>query len=620
MRDGRKRGAETARGNAAGAASVRWGLAGIVAFAAVSRLLYLFAYRSDPFSTYLLHDARRYHDWASALATGQVWETGAFYQAPLYPYWVAALYRIAGVEPFIVYGVQIVLGISTILLIFRIARRAYGERAALAATAIASLYGPFVFYETKLLSATAAVFFAALLVERMQDADAAKGDLGWLIAGGVLGAGALANPSILLMLALGSTWIALDRSRAASRRVRRIALFGAGVVLLVAPVTLRNYNASGEWVLISANGGLTFAHGNNPNALGVYSTPPGLSGSIEQQREESRRVAEERTGRQMGDGEVSTFWLREGLRYIVDDPVQWLALFRSKLLLAFASDEQPLEYNVRLDTNPFRWLFPLPFAVILGLAAVRILTRDGQMGPERAEQPLFLFLLVGAATLLGFYVSGRYRLPALPALAAVAGCGAAVLAERVVRGSRSAGAPAATLVAVAAVSFAYVPLVHGELRDQQAAMGLIDRGAALWATERQEEAVAAIERSVELDPLIPGRYLDLAGVLAGVGRTDEAELAILEAIRRDPSSAEAYFELGVLYVNLRRLEDAAQMFATARRLDPSSANAANNLLGTLIHLERMAEAIDLRREMDARGLPVDPSLGRLLRDPGEVDP
>jgi 4-amino-4-deoxy-L-arabinose transferase-like glycosyltransferase len=592
MRDGRKRGAETARGNAAGAASVRWGLAGIVAFAAVSRLLYLFAYRSDPFSTYLLHDARRYHDWASALATGQVWETGAFYQAPLYPYWVAALYRIAGVEPFIVYGVQIVLGISTILLIFRIARRAYGERAALAATAIASLYGPFVFYETKLLSATAAVFFAALLVERMQDADAAKGDLGWLIAGGVLGAGALANPSILLMLALGSTWIALDRSRAASRRVRRIALFGAGVVLLVAPVTLRNYNASGEWVLISANGGLTFAHGNNPNALGVYSTPPGLSGSIEQQREESRRVAEERTGRQMGDGEVSTFWLREGLRYIVDDPVQWLALFRSKLLLAFASDEQPLEYNVRLDTNPFRWLFPLPFAVILGLAAVRILTRDGQMGPERAEQPLFLFLLVGAATLLGFYVSGRYRLPALPALAAVAGCGAAVLAERVVRGSRSAGAPAATLVAVAAVSFAYVPLVHGELRDQQAA----------------------------IDPLIPGRYLDLAGVLAGVGRTDEAELAILEAIRRDPSSAEAYFELGVLYVNLRRLEDAAQMFATARRLDPSSANAANNLLGTLIHLERMAEAIDLRREMDARGLPVDPSLGRLLRDPGEVDP
>jgi pentatricopeptide repeat protein len=600
-------------------ATTRWILVAILAFAAISRLLYLHAYRSDPFDAYLIHDARRYHDAATTLAAGGVWETGVFYQAPLYPYLVAAVYTPFGPALGAVYALQLLCGLLTIFLVFRIARSAYGRPAGLAAAGIASLYGAFVFYETKLLPASLAVLLATLLIERMQAADAAPRDAGWLGPGIVLGAAALTSPAILLMAPAAAVWIARDRSRPAGHKVRRLAALFVGAALLVAPVSLRNRAVSGESVPISANGGITFYQGNNPNALGVFSAPPGFSGRIFAQREESRKLAEAETGRRMRDGEVSSFWFRKGIAFLAGNPLRSARLLSSKLLLALANDNQPLEYNERLDENRFRWLWPLPFAVILALAAIRIHARRESRPSGRAEHPILMLLLVEAVTLLAFYVSGRYRLPAVPALAVVAGCGAAWLAGRLAGGVRRAMAPAATAALVAALSFAYVPLVHGTLRDQQAAMGLIDRGRALWETGRRDEAIEVLQRAVRLDPDFPGLHLDRGKSLREVGRYDEAERSIREALRLDPGYADAHFHLGLLFVRQERPDAALNAFAEAYRLDPTSGNAANNLLGMSIHLGRMEQARRVWRDMRERGLPIDPSLDQemLVRLPGD---
>ena len=81
----------------------------ILVYAVASRVLYLLAWAADPVSGYLLHDARRYDAWARALAGGLVFEPGPFYQAPLYPYFVSLVYRVAGPHPFAVYAVQALL-------------------------------------------------------------------------------------------------------------------------------------------------------------------------------------------------------------------------------------------------------------------------------------------------------------------------------------------------------------------------------------------------------------------------------------------------------------------------------------------------------------------------------
>ncbi len=586
----------------------------ILVVATVSRLLYLLAYRSDPLASFLIHDARRYHDWAAALASGQSWAEGAFYQAPLYPYLVALVYGLAGARPLAVYAVQLGLGLSTILIVYRVARRAYGQSSGLAAAAVAALYGPLVFYETKLLPATAAVFLAPLLVERMQSADRWQKELGWLVSGIVLGAAALANPGLLLILPAGAWWIALDRSRTFRRRLLRIAWFAVGAGLLIVPVTVRNYRVSGEWVLISSNGGVTFYQGNNPNAIGVFSTPPGFSGLIFEQREESIRLAERDSKRELGDGGVSSFFFKKGLAFLAEQPLRSARLFGRKLLFALANEEQPLEYNIRVDNNPFRWLFPLPFAIMLALAVIRFF--PGAREPEksaRAEHPILLLILVQGVILLTFYVSGRYRLPAVPALAAMAGCGAVSLFTRLSSVGQGAAATAATAMLVAAFSLAYVPLVHGQPRDQQAAMGLIDRARAAWEVGRREEALELLRDSIALDPAHAERHLDLGQVSFEVGRLEEAEHAVREALRRDPDLTEALFLLGVIHVERRRLDEAAVVFAEVLRREPSRANAANNLLGVLLHLGRAADAAEVWREMNRRGLPIDPSLDERVR-------
>lgn len=315
----------------------------------------------------------------------------------------------------------------------------------------------------------------------------------------------------------------------------------------------------------------------------------------------------------MGDGAVSSYFFGKAMAYLSGDLVRAAELITTKFLLTFANEEQPLEYNQRLDFNVVRRLFPLPFAVIVALALVRPFVRRETDSVAQAETPVVLLLVTQLTVLLLFYVSGRYRLPVVPGLAAIAGFSAVSLWRGVARKDRHAGAIAVVAVAVGLFSLAFVPLTRGELRDQQLAMGYIDRAAALWNAGRQDDAVEAMRRSLELDPVFAERHLDLARALYGMGRIEEAEDAAREAIRRDPDSKEALFFYGVLCIEQRRLEEAASVFDDILQRDPTSGNAANNLLGVLIQLDRMDDAVSLWSELRRRGLSIDPALEDLVR-------
>src|SRR5262245_44634310 len=66
----------------------------VVAFAV--RLLNLWQIRHSPYFTVLMGDARGYDEWAQQIANGDWLGHDVFYQAPLYPYFLGFLYRVAG--------------------------------------------------------------------------------------------------------------------------------------------------------------------------------------------------------------------------------------------------------------------------------------------------------------------------------------------------------------------------------------------------------------------------------------------------------------------------------------------------------------------------------------------
>ena len=79
-------------------------------------------------------DAQYYHEWARALARGNWTLDEPYFQGPLYPYLLAALYKIFGAEPTVARVAQMVLGAGTTALAFWVGDRAVNRATGILAT------------------------------------------------------------------------------------------------------------------------------------------------------------------------------------------------------------------------------------------------------------------------------------------------------------------------------------------------------------------------------------------------------------------------------------------------------------------------------------------------------
>jgi adenylate cyclase len=77
---------------------------------------------------------------------------------------------------------------------------------------------------------------------------------------------------------------------------------------------------------------------------------------------------------------------------------------------------------------------------------------------------------------------------------------------------------------------------------------------------RYEDAVAAGRKAVELDPLAPGAYVNLASALAWAGELAEGEKAARHALALAPSRPAAHYTLGVVLLLQGRNQEALEAF------------------------------------------------------------
>jgi tetratricopeptide (TPR) repeat protein len=590
---------------------IPWPLLLVLAYAVLSRAAYLAAYLSiDPFASVPLMDAARYDEWARTIAHGASFESGPFYQAPLYPYLLGTLYALAGLRPWAAYVAQMTAGVVTLYLLHRVALRAYGERAAILAASLGALYGVFLFNETKLLPVAVTVLLATLAVERVQAAMISASRRDWTLAGITAGLAALASAGLLLMAGAVAIVVIADRGTPWAGRRRSVLLFVAGLSATIAPVAVRNLVVGDDFVLVAANGGVTFYQGNNPAAIeagGGYVTPDGFTGSIATQREESRHMAEQEDGGPLRDSQVSRHFTRKALQFMIDDPLAYAHLLLCKLLRLFDSYEPPLEYNPQLDPNRLRYLAPLPFGLILALASTRVFA-----GPvTRRELPILLLAGAQSAILLAFFVAGRYRLPLMPALIALAGAGLAALIER--RRDRPLLSRAAALAAgLGALSLVVLPRYHRALHVNEEAQGWSDRAFAYSALGKKAEAVALSRRAVALVPDFARGHTRLGKALLELGDLRGAEEALQEAARLDPADPEPLFDLGTLAYRQQRMDAAADFFTRAHVLAPDEPEAIHNAVAAYLAAGHTAEAAALWREARARGITIAPSVENRL--------
>lgn len=392
--------------------------------AAALRFLYFWVYaRHLPFLFHPFGDAEVYLDWSRRIAEGAA-PAGVFYRAPLYPY-VVALFLKAGLGLWPVYVVQSALGLGTLLLIYLSGLRLFNRAAATIALALAALCAPFMFFETKLLSATLVVFLLTLGTFLVIGAAERRRRWLWLPSGVCFGLAAIAWAGALVPFAVLCLWAEL--SRAAGRKAVPLGMLGC--IAVVSVVTIRNAASGSDFVPVSANAGFTFYQGNNRLAAGTLALPPEVYETkfdgryltdIAEQEDFEQRYATQQTGRQLRASQVSAFWFRRAIDWIADQPGAYLVLLGRKLVLSLSNYESPSDYNLELEQ---RKVWPIA-AAFVGFGLLLALSVAGLFAArEKASWPLYALTLGVFASLLVFYVADRYRLPLYPALAVLAGAG-----------------------------------------------------------------------------------------------------------------------------------------------------------------------------------------------------
>jgi len=131
-----------------------------------------------------------------------------------------------------------------------------------------------------------------------------------------------------------------------------------------------------------------------------------------------------------------------------------------------------------------------------------------------------------------------------------------------------------------------------------------------------DEAFAASQRALELEPRMPEAYVARAMLLSLQGRAREADQDFEEAIRLNPASFEAHYSYARHCFQVGDFARAVPLYEAAIKLRPDDYQALCLLEGALLKLGRLEEHADVAvRAMQAleRQLAIDPDDGRALQ-------
>jgi hypothetical protein len=412
-----------------------WVFVGALAF----RSLYLASVKDAYFFVHLQTEALRYDEWALLILGGDGSPSPPFEQAPGFPYFVAAVYAVAGHHVLAVALTQVVLGAASCAMIAVAAGHWFGRREGLWAGALAAAFGPLIYFTGEVLPPTLFVF---VLLAAVMAAQRSR----WLLSGCLWGAALIVRSEVVFALPL----VCFDAWRRGGRKAVLatvspvLAVFGAFI--------LANAIHGTPSVVLTTSGGLNLWLGNNPDADGVN---PFAWGRVETALEAVHRDA-------ASVAAADSMFRRRALEFWANQPLDASALIWKKFWWTWSNRELPNTIDIDWQETQ-SWLFGSSPAFPLGLGAVLPLAAAGAatVGRTWRRLPLLVALLaIGLGSSVLFFTNSRFRLPMAPALLMLAGAGAERIwrmaaAWRKNQGALTRATLAACLGAVAAWNNAY---------------------------------------------------------------------------------------------------------------------------------------------------------------------
>lgn len=533
----------------------------------------------------LVGDGRQYDAWAREVAGGDWLGKEVFYQAPLYPYFLAVIYTLFGPYLLAVRIAQVVVGAVSCGLLVLAGNAFFSRRVGGLSGLFLSLYPPQIFFDLTIQKTVLDTFFLSGLLASLGQFQRGQ-RIYWLpIAGLLFGALTLTRENALVLIVVILAWLAVHPPVPILRRLGFSVCFllGAGVSLV--PVAVRNYVVGGELVLTTAQLGPNFYIGNNPKADGGYLPLRPGRGDPRYERKDATELAEEALGRKLAPGEVSRYWLDRALNFIFEQPGQWLRLLARKWFFVWGASEivdtegiEGYEDVSRL----MRWLSTvMHFGVLCPLAAFGVVVTSRHW---RSLWLLYGIILAIAVSVTLFYVFGRYRASLLPPVVLFAAAAFFPLDPWRALWGRALGAlAAAILVAV------YVNQPVG-MAETNRSVTYYAHGKALLQLGRPAEAEVALLRAIEAFAEIADAHKLLASIRIQQGRPDEGITHLREAEKLVPTDPAVLSGLGTIFLQQGYPRDAASYLQRSLARYPHQAAAAVNLGRAWVELGKFEEA------------------------------
>ena len=551
-----------------------WILVCICLVALCVRLLYLGEWADNPLFRAPMGDELNFYDTALSLL-GLAPPVQTFLFQPLYPFYLAGVCGLFGVDLGVVRTIQLLIGVVSCLLFYGLGREIGGKWTGRISALLIALYGPMVFFEGTLLAPALVVplvagAFWALVA-------AGKRENFWLAApaGLLLGVAMMGRPNLGIMVPVAAVWL-LMRPWTWKRRLAALGLAAATLAVGLLPSWIHNARQGEGFTLVSSSGGINFFIGNNPQATGRFHIPKGekFTGFTHWDFQENTQVIAERAlGRKLSPSEVSAYWYGRGLDFWAERPGQALGLIGKKLLLALNGEEMPVHhpYVFAKEIVPILgWL--LSFGVVFPFALLGV-----WLGVKRQPGAGLLVWCAAAylATLLVFFVADRFRIAMLPMLLPLAGLGIFRLAGEHSRRSLLRMWPC-LLILAASFGLTQIPMTSASFNNKAIARGYNRMGKAEGERGDLEAAEVYFRHALKLAGPDDGiALMNLGKVYELRGETDGAVKLYQEVAARNPENRVARILLARMAEQSGKLEEAIDWWKEVANLmaDPARAHA-----------------------------------------------
>jgi len=522
------------------------------------RCLYFLEVRHNLLFLNPVIDAAQHHAWAERISSGLILGRGPddVFKPCLYPLLVGGIYTLCGPIITLIQWLQFIVGSVSAALTALLATGLMGKRVGITAGFVCALYAPFLFFEGQLLTPSISIFLNLILALMVISSSPRWGRIGLL---GGIAAGF--RPDVLISLALVCCHrlLGIARHEGNRRAFTKAAFLFSGFLAIAIPIMARNYALVGQWVFLSSNAGINFYTGNRSGADGLTAIPTGLAW------EDS--ISTVPKGILHEPASTSRLWFSRGLHAITKDPIAWLKLLGKKAFAFFNG----LEFRNNIGYNWFREdvvLLRFPFIQYWPISALAILGMVLSLVERRkSHEKVMLFLWITGFFMVGltFFVTARFRLPAVPFMIILAIWALSRLFKEGARSARRFGGLTCLVILLFGLTWPgwFDSAKGSNSRDN------INLGNVLRKNRKFEKAIAAYRKAYSMNPGDPEGWFMAGTTYLKTSQIDQAIAHLIKAADLCPTGVDILLNLGNAYFRKGDIREAERYYNAVIELNKS---------------------------------------------------